>query len=323
MEHEQRIIQQSREYFAYALDDDGGIGSFGPPEVFLLGDSHAGSLRSGVDTLLRERGIAGYAVSRSSTDMFDLRFPDAQTALRKISEFPRVSHVILTQMWQCSWYPEEPRKPTASRYAQLEEFSVHLKSMGKTLLITADIPQYHYPPADIAARIKIITPRHMNIAFDSQEQSDVEYDREQCEINSRLEDICKKTGAVFIPLHLAFKQGNHYVSSEIKGGETMPLYRDTDHLSMAGSIRAARFIVPYLVPRASPPGRQRLAIPQDGGSYVSNNCHESMGYPSCFADYCGEGRCVSQGIAWASGIWKREFRRRVEGMSRTSLSPSE
>ena len=63
-------------------------------------------------------------------------------------------------------------------------------------------------------------PWQMQIVLDSRQQSDVEYDQEQGEINRKLEAICQKTHASLIPLHLAFKQDDHYVCFE--GGEEKP-----------------------------------------------------------------------------------------------------
>ena len=133
-----------------------------------------------------------------------------------------------------------------------------VNAMGKRLFIITDIPHYRYVFTDIAARRTIVGPREPKIVFDSRQQSGLEYDRVQGDINSRLERICKKTGAEFLPLHLAFKQDDHYVCFEAEGGGAMPLYRDTDHLSMAGSLRAARFIVPYLIRTA--PNAVRAAV---------------------------------------------------------------
>jgi hypothetical protein len=63
-----------------------------------------------------------------------------------------------------------------------------------------------------------------------------------------LQEICQKIGAVFLPLHSAFKQDDHHVAFEEQGERTVPLYRDPDHLSMAGSLRAGEFTLPNPFP---------------------------------------------------------------------------
>jgi peptidoglycan/LPS O-acetylase OafA/YrhL len=244
-------------------NEDGrpSIGNSGQPKIFLLGDSHAGSLRYGLGALLQEKSMAGYDGSHSDADAYDLRLPDTQSALSKLSELSSVSHVILAQMWAREYFRKRGRyQDYEIMFAQFEEFALHIKSLRKTLLIATDIPYYPYPPAETEARSRIITPRQVNIILESRQQSEVEYDRVQREINSRLEVICKKTGAVLIPLHLAFKQDDHYVPFEEQGGKTVPLYSDTDHLTRAGSLRAARFIMPYFFPKRTENNRLLGAV---------------------------------------------------------------
>ena len=83
----------------FAILENGGdcsssIGASGEPQIFLLGDSHAGSVRYGLDALLRERRCGGYAVCRSNTDMFDLEMPEVQIALKELSQMPMASQVL-------------------------------------------------------------------------------------------------------------------------------------------------------------------------------------------------------------------------------------
>ncbi|MGO9111983.1 MAG: acyltransferase family protein [Thermoguttaceae bacterium] len=252
VEHEQNLQQQLSTFFANGYEGSSNIGASGEPKILLLGDSHAGSLRYGIDALLREKGIAGYAIICLDNDMFDLTLPKSDAALRKLSELQSVSHVILAEMWAREYFRKRGKaQDYGVMFARLEEFALHLRSMGKTLAISTDIPYYRYVLTDIEARRRIFMPRSTEIILDSQQQSDVDYDREQGKINITLVEICKKTGAVLIPLHLAFKQDDHYVCFEARGTGTMPLYRDADHLSMAGSLRAARFIMPYLHPETT------------------------------------------------------------------------
>ena len=97
-EHEQYFEQRLSTFFVNGYEGSSRIGASGPPEILLMGDSHAGSLRCGIDALLRERGVAGYAIICLDTDLFDLTLPKADAALRKLSTLPNVSEVIL---WRC------------------------------------------------------------------------------------------------------------------------------------------------------------------------------------------------------------------------------
>ena len=128
-----RIVeQQLSTFFAHGYEGSSSIGASGQPEVFLLGDSHAGSLRYGIDALLRENGIAGYAVICLDTDVFDLRLPKSAAALRKLSGLPRASQVILAEMWAKEYFRQRGKpRDYEMAYARLEEFAMRVRSMGK------------------------------------------------------------------------------------------------------------------------------------------------------------------------------------------------
>ena len=79
-------------------------------------------------------------------------------------------------------------------------------------------------------------------------QSLQEYLRMQGEINARIRDICNDTGAVYVPLHLGLLEGDFFPVFEKTDETALSLYRDNNHLSLYGSLRAAQFIMPYLFP---------------------------------------------------------------------------
>ena len=218
------------------------------PQLLLIGDSHAGALRHGLDMLLRDKNIAGYVIIRAGTPLFNMQLAESQAALRKLDELPQASMVILSEQWlRYDKIGDDPKK-AESVYVQLEEFAHCIKSNGKTLFIVEDVPNYKWPPNEIAARMEIIPPRKMEPEWERFQQSEEEYTRLQKIINARLEAICRKTGAVLIPLHLALKENGNYIAFAEQGEKTVPLYSDGDHLSRAGSLRAAQFIMPYLFP---------------------------------------------------------------------------
>ncbi len=87
--------------------------------------------------------------------------------------------------------------------------------------------------------------------MDNHQQPDEEYERMQGGINRNLEDVCKKTGAILIPLHLVLKQGDMYMFFDVQDEKHIPLYRDANHPSTEGSLRAAQFILPYVFPETA------------------------------------------------------------------------
>ena len=129
----------------------------------------------------------------------------------------------------------------------LERFARQLKAMHKTLYIATDNPAYDFSPCEIAAKMEIIAPRQMKAKWDGW-QSRSEYEVMQGRINSRLAEVCQKTGAIFIPLHLAMTEGAGFPAFMEKDGIRIPLYRDALHRSFYGAQQAAPFVMPYLFP---------------------------------------------------------------------------
>ncbi len=248
------VTRCSRTVMEGGGDGSSMIGSSGQPQVFLLGDSHAGSLRYGLDYILQEKKLTGYAVSCSSIDMFNLSLPESQAALKKLAEWPQATRVVLAEMWTRSLARQD--RPHDHVYTRLAEFALRVKAMNKTLFIATDIADFPHLAQDVEAQSRIVgAPRRIGIVQTSRQQSGADYDRRQGEINRNLEEVCRKTGAILLPLHLALKQDDRYVSCDVQDGHFVALYRDTNHLSMEGSLRAAQFIMSYLFPELSSPNQ--------------------------------------------------------------------
>lgn len=237
-------------FYAYGENGSAHVGAVGDPEIFFLGDSHAGSLRYGLGEVLRKNNVSGYLISCSATDMFNLNTREAGVALHKLGEFTSVDTVVLVQSWSRSLALTSPA--SEANWMRLEEFSSRIKAMGKKLLLATDIPSFNYAFQEIEAKKAIIYPRSESVVRNSRVQSQQEYDGEQGDVNRKLEVMCNKTGVALIPLHRAFWHENCYRAFVERGADKLPLYRDTHHLSLQGSILAAEFIMPYIatVPRA-------------------------------------------------------------------------
>jgi hypothetical protein len=237
----------STKYPYWGGDGSFHIGSLGNPKVFLLGDSHAGALRYGFDRMLTANRLAGYTVSSSGSRLFDLRTSKTKAALKQLDEMPEVSYVILAQRWSLYSDALGNDENGGTVFEDLQAFAVCIKTKGKQLFILTDVPNYNYSPVDIVARRQIIAPRILNPEWQDWKQSEGEYMQKQDNvINRRLAEICKVTGAVFIPLHLALKENGDYIIFDKVNGSTVALYRNADHLSQAGALRAAQFIMPYV-----------------------------------------------------------------------------
>ncbi|MFZ4394491.1 MAG: acyltransferase family protein [Kiritimatiellia bacterium] len=212
-----------------------------PAEVLVTGDSHAWNLQYGLAMVLEEQGRAGYAISRPNTFMYDVDGSGGRAVLEAVAGRPAVRHVVLASRWMdyaCSM-PD-------SWSLKLEEFVRCLAATNRTVVIAADIPSFSYSPSDIAARMAIITPRRVEPDWVEHAQSAAAYERAQGRLNRTLQEICARTGAVFAPLQEALRQGDRYPAFDRTSGEWVPLYGDGNHLTHDGSMRAARFLAPYL-----------------------------------------------------------------------------
>ena len=233
--------------FASGEDATRHIGNLGEaPEIMLVGDSHAGSLQYGLDISLRDLGIGGRVVGRSATQMFNLNNSECQRALDQIQAFPTIKKVILTQYWFL-YLVQSDSSEKASFYQQLEEFARHIKALDKTLYILTDNPSLNVSSSDIAAKMQIVEPRWVEPHWDGR-QSQEEYLGMQGEINARIKEICHETGAVFVPLHLSLLEDGFFPAFMEKNGAVFSLYRDSHHLSLHGSLRSARALLPCIFP---------------------------------------------------------------------------
>jgi len=214
------------------------------PEIGMLGDSHAHVLEYGLDTVLHQHHLAGLGIIEWGTDITDMSSKISQKALDALRNHPSISKVILTQRWLLY--------RNSRQWERLMEFAQCITEMGKALYILTDIPQIIDLPIgeEMMPRMAILTPRRMETGcgwdgYYSQEF----YIQQQGEINRQLQAVCEQTGAVLVPLHLAFKQEDgRYKAFEIRDGRYVALYKDGNHLSWEGSLKAGQFIAPYIFP---------------------------------------------------------------------------
>lgn len=220
------------------------LGKAAAPELLLIGDSHSAVLRYGLDNSLRTSGCSGYAISILGKGLFDLKDPDCQDAINKLTgDLHSVNKVVIAEYWPKLTEPGDA-------YTRLEEFANTMTSMNRKLYIVTNVPVYTDSPADITARLSMIEPRKLNTEWQGY-KSVKQFDREQADINNKLEQISTKTGAIIVPIHMAFRTNEGYICREEVDGHFQPLYMDKDHLSPYGSNRAAKLLMRYLYPVSS------------------------------------------------------------------------
>jgi peptidoglycan/LPS O-acetylase OafA/YrhL len=211
------------------------------PEVALIGDSHAGALGAGLDVWLRENNKSGLLFTESATPMFDLSLPQSRKALLELDRHSTVTKVILAQGW---FYLLGKKGDPDTNLRKLEEFAHEISHRGKTLYIISDVPLFN--GTDIAAKSAIIAPREMKVGWDGT-LTRQQHNEAQGHFNARLMDISHHTDTVFVPMHLAFMRGDRYVAFEEHDGRRIALYRNADHLSPEGALRAVRFLMPHVL----------------------------------------------------------------------------
>ena len=217
------------------------LGNTSEPDILLLGDSHSAVLRYGLDKVMSASGHSGYAISILGMGLFDLNDPDCRKVMDKLSgEFHSVKKVVIAEYWPKLF-------ESGDAYIKLEAFARVIAHMHRKLYIVTNVPVYANSPADIAARLSLIPPRKLNAEFLGYKYAN-QYNMDQQAINIKLKQISLRTGAVIIPIHMAFKANDRYICRESKGGLFTPLYMDTNHLSPYGSNRAAKLIMRYLFP---------------------------------------------------------------------------
>lgn len=228
--------------FSNGGEGDSQVGLPGhPPDYYLIGDSHAGALQLGFDILSKQTGQAGLVSTVFGTKLYDPGNPETRHFFKKLAEHPEISKIILATYWHHNDRPQD--------FQLLREFAKHVQQLNKTLYIIQDVPYYETSPCEMTARLKIIAPRvDAQAKYEGTFQTGQKYDELQSFINSQIQDIGKSCGATVIPLNLAFKQGDIYVTEGDIDGRSCPLYADKNHLSPYGSLLAARFILPYVYP---------------------------------------------------------------------------
>ena len=229
---------------AFTQNGDWPLGIDGDPEILLIGDSHASALHFGFDSYLQSSGVSGFRMSRGAKAVCNLREKESSEILVKLRKSPEISKVVLAQYWRS--YAGD-LFDTEATYADLEEFAYAMQSMGKTLFVLADVPVRGYDPRELLVKQRII-PERGGAKGRKGVQSIEEYSELQGQINLELEMICKKTGAVFVPMHEALKFNNQYIAFHHNDGSLVPLYLDSNHLSPEGSLLAAKFLMPYIFP---------------------------------------------------------------------------
>lgn len=210
----------------------------GSPTFLLFGDSHMLVWGPGLDIALRERGIAAYFVPHSSCPpvygVERIGQPKCAQSNRRVKQFltnhPDVEHVVMAARWE---YYERPRmirpmSPRLAGKADVLQSAVgmtvsELRAMGREVLVLGQVPVY---PAGVPYTLALeawhgLPPAETTLA-------------RHHERSPALKRSVEQEGGLFVdPAEWMCTP----VCLRQVGG--VSLYKDKDHLSVAGSLRYA------------------------------------------------------------------------------------
>lgn len=234
--------------FSLGGQGDFPLGAEGAPEMFLVGDSHAGMLQIGMDHVLKEKGLAGFVMSRGGKSLYQSKSVENHLVLSFLEKNPTIQKVVLAQYWPV----DGSKKDVELTMEYIREFSKEVGSSGRQLYICADIPQRDYSPTDMAAKQMILPWNRVDDVFWVSRLPLDQYHKKSGEFNKRLRSICSKTGAIYVPLYEALRKDDCYIAFDGHADSAVPLYVDTNHLSPEGSLLVAKFMCSYIFREPDP-----------------------------------------------------------------------
>lgn len=232
------------------------------PEFILIGDSHAEALRSGLDDLCVEHGVAGLAVSAKTCPLTGVQFVNAFSSIADpfaewLSRSPDIKTVFILCRWnarlsgaaQILYRPGEPIPADSSgNTALLEEglrtTCARLRDMGREVVLLGPIPYLRFSPGTEMRRRIILGESTEDIG---ESVSQEEYLQHEQEIFRILQNIETAGLARVVWTHPALLQQGRYRGML---HDTL-LYHDNNHLSRAGAQHVVRYIFPQLFPAAA------------------------------------------------------------------------
>lgn len=231
------------------------------PEFVLIGDSHAEAMRSGLDVVCKEKGVAGVSLRAKTCPISGVEiinsFSNAtESFLQWLSSAPGIDRVIILCRWsmrlsgsgQILYRTGEPIPPDSSHNTELLEEGLRrtcerIKDMGKEVILLGPIPTLRISPGSALRRL-IMLGEPMEKLNDA--VSLEEYLKTEEEVFRILTAIQRDKLARVVWVHPVLEQNGRFrglMQNEL-------FYHDSNHLSKDGSIFVARHIFPELFPPA-------------------------------------------------------------------------
>ncbi len=224
----------------------------------LLGDSYARALAPGMDTVAKQKNLAGVVLSASlcppisnvrlKAETSNLQ-PFMENSMLYIRDHPEVKTVILSARWIA--YYEVPKRiermlvPVGSNNANalqkdllwygLRQTLEQLKTLKKTVIIVAPIPELKATVTEMLVVQKIFgTPRQVC------SPNKAEFLEKNKQMIAELQEIAGDYNAILVWAGDSFYGDSPYMQVD------RAVYRDKNHLSEKASYIEAGYIAPYL-----------------------------------------------------------------------------
>lgn len=229
------------------------------PEFVLIGDSHAEAIRSGLDVVCAEKGVAGVGVSAKTCPISGIEIANSfsnatDPFLQWLDSAPDIKTVIILCRWdarlsgtdQTLYRRGESIPSDSSHNTELLEEGLRntckrIQALGKEVVLIGPIPTLRCSPGSALRRLIMLgkSAEELNEAVST--ESFLEQEKEVFRI---LSDIESASLARIVWTHPTLEQNGQFRG--LLGN--ILLYHDNNHLSKDGSIHVIRHLFPRLFP---------------------------------------------------------------------------
>ncbi len=190
---------------------------FGPPQVALIGDSHAEHLFIGLASSLDQANVVYYA--KGGLPLY--RNPDFVQVLAHVIDDKHIKAVVLSAMWGREFRGFE----RGEIYAEMETLLTALTTAGKLVFVLDDVPVFPFAPDICKYEGRIGKPHNCRM-------QDADGAPTKDSYAAILQDLAEQIQSVkYLEIKPVFCSDHHCDMS----ADGMLLFRDKHHLNLNGS----------------------------------------------------------------------------------------
>ncbi len=244
------------------------------PFFLVIGDSHSFHLYDGLYEQCREQNVRGILFNNSVVPYWYVHrttktygnaewTPEkAEAVLHYLAEHPEVRYVVIAQNWPLRFVTmedgdhdwrngkliESEEEFFQANAAGLRETCLRLQKLGKKVILLGGTPTFPMPsPMDEWNRCT-----KLGLPVPERSVSCAEHRKTQSRTDEVLLALEKEGLAIYWDSAEALRQGDRYPAC----ADGTYLYLDSNHLTRAGSVHVARYLLPKLLEQARKDGVQ-------------------------------------------------------------------